>query len=221
MNADITRIPFWNDLDDEDQRAVESSMVVKHYDAGQLIHGNCDGGESCLGFVYVLSGDIRAYVGSPEGREITIFKMKESDYCVFAASCVLSRIKQNTQMVAVTATDLMIVPAPVLAKLLAKNIRIKSMAYELASEKLSNVMSVFEEILFVPLETRLATYLVEQCLESGSNELKMTQERVAQEINSVREVVARELNRFAKNGLVSLKRGSIVIEDIKQLELMI
>lgn len=221
MNTDITKIPFWKNLNQEDKEMVKSSAVVKHYEAGQLIHGRCDGGNSCLGFVYVLTGDIRTYVVSPEGREITIFKMKAGDYCVLAASCVLSRIKQETQMVALTDTDLMVIPAPVLAKLVAKNAEIKAMSYELAAEKLSNVMSVFEEILFVPLETRLASYLVEQCEATGSGELKTTQEKVAQEINSVREVVARELNRFAKSGIVSLKRGTIIINDIEELEEML
>lgn len=221
MNTDITKIPFWGDLNQEERKMVESSAIVKHYEAGQSIHGRCDGGNSCLGFVYVLTGDIRAYVVSPEGREITIFKLKEDDYCIFAASCVLSRIKQDTQMVALSETDLLIVPAPILAKLVAKNTEIKATSYELATEKLSSVMSVFEEILFVPLETRLATYLVNQCEATGSTVLKTTQEKVAQDINSVREVVARELNRFAKRGIVSLKRGSIIINDIEQLEMML
>lgn len=221
MNIDIAKIPFWNDLNQEDKKMIESSAVVKHYEAGQSIHGRCDGGDSCLGFVYVLTGDIRTYVVSPEGREITIFKMKAGDYCVLAASCVLSRIKQETQMVALAETDLLIIPAPVLAKLVAKNTEIKAISYELATEKLSSVMSVFEEILFVPLETRLATYLVNQCEATGSTVLKTTQEKVAQDINSVREVVARELNRFAKRGIVSLKRGSIIINDIEQLEMML
>lgn len=220
MRAEITKLPFWNDLSDDEQEMVGFATVFRHYDIGQLIHGSCDGGGSCLGLVYVLSGDIRTYIVSPEGREVTLFKLKKDDFCVFAASCVLSRIKQETQMVPVSDIELMIVPVPVFAKLCAKNIQVKSLAYELATEKLSEVMSVFERILFVPLESRLAAYLVEQYRMSGSSELKITQEKVAQEINSAREVVARALSKLARNGVVSMQRGKIVLEDIKQLELM-
>ena len=221
MRSEVTKLPFWNDLSNDEREMVGAATVFRHYDIGRLIHGSCDGGGSCLGLVYVLSGDIRTYIVSPEGREVTLFKLTKDDFCVFAASCVLSRIKQETQMVPVSSTELMIVPAPIFAKLCAKNIQVKSLAYELATEKLSEVMSVFERILFVPFESRLASYLVEQYRLSGSAELKITQEKVAQEINSAREVVARALNKLAKDDVVSLRRGKIILQDVKQLELMI
>lgn len=218
MKAEVSKLPFWDLLNKDEQEMIRFSVVVKNYDEGQILHGSCDGGGSCLGMVYVLSGEIRTYIVSPEGREVTLFKLVDDDYCVFAASCVLSKIRQETQMMALAKTTLMIVPAPIYARLCAGNLKVKSFSYELATEKLSEVMSVFEEILFVPLETRLATFLLDRCNSDGSQELRITQEQVAQEINSAREVVARALSKLSKEKIVSLRRGTIVIENRKQLE---
>ena len=44
MRAEITKLPFWNDLSDDEQEMVGSATVFRHYDIGQLIHGSCDGG---------------------------------------------------------------------------------------------------------------------------------------------------------------------------------
>lgn len=58
---------------------------------------------------------------------------------------------------------------------------------------------------------------MEQYEESGSPEIVMTQEEIAGEINSAREVVARAIRHFAKDGLVSTGRGRIRILDLRGL----
>lgn len=221
MKANINKLPFWDKLTEEERLNAMQSVVIKSYEAGQMLHGSCDGGGSCLGMVYVLDGELRTFIVSPEGREVTLFKLIDDDYCVFAASCVLSRIHQETQMIATKDTELMIIPATVFAKLIQTNLKVRCWTYELATEKFSEVMSVLEEIIFTPLDSRLARYLVQQYMITGSNVIKTTQEQVAQEINSVREVVARALNKFAKNGIVSMHRGTIEIKSINELKYII
>ncbi len=64
---------------------------------GRLIH---DGGSECLGLVLVLSGELRTYLLSDEGREVTLFRLYAGDLCVLSASCVISQITFDTQMTA-------------------------------------------------------------------------------------------------------------------------
>ena len=49
------------------------------------------------------------------------------------------------------------------------------------------------------------------CDKSGSNVLTITQDEIASEINSAREVVTRTLKKFADRGLIEVKRGKIII----------
>ena len=64
------QLPFWKDLTERERETVQRSAVTRRYEKGALIH---DGGSECLGLVLVLSGELRTYLLSDEGREATLF----------------------------------------------------------------------------------------------------------------------------------------------------
>ena len=61
-------------------------------------------------------------------------------------------------------------------------------------------------------------FLLNEYKLTGVTEIQMTQEQIAQNINSAREVVARMLKQFALDGLIENQRGIIVLKDIDGLE---
>ena len=46
----------------------------------------------------------------------------------------------------------------------------------------------------------------------------MTQEELARQVNSVRETVGRMLKRFAGEGMIENRRGTVVLKDLAKLE---
>ena len=75
-----------------------------------------------------------------------------------------------------------------------------------------------EDVALSPIEARLARALLR--LMDGEGLVTATQDALAREIGSVREVVGRHLNHFARNGVLELKRGSIAVLLSGQLEMM-
>ena len=75
-----------------------------------------------------------------------------------------------------------------------------------------------QEILFKRFDQRLAAYLIKTLEDSGSPDLRMTQEEIARDVNSAREVVARMLRHFSSEGLVRVTRGHILITDPEGLK---
>lgn len=61
-------------------------------------------------------------------------------------------------------------------------------------------------------------FLLNEYQLTGVPEIRMTQEQIAQNVNSAREVVARMLKQFALDGLIENQRGVIVLKDIGGLE---
>ena len=61
--------------------------------------------------LFILSGEIRTYLLSDEGREVTLFRLYPGELCVLSASCVISQITFDTQMTAGMDTDVLIIPA--------------------------------------------------------------------------------------------------------------
>ena len=88
----------------------------------------------------ILSGEIRTYLLSDEGREVTLFRLYPGELCVLSASCVISQITFDTQMTAGMDTDVLIIPAIVIAALKEKNLHVRCFLYELATKRFSDVM---------------------------------------------------------------------------------
>lgn len=215
MMDSLARLPFWGDLTEQERDIVQKSAFLRRYEKGAQVHS---GGQECLGLLLVLSGEIRTYLLSDEGREITLFRLYPGDLCVLSASCVLSQISFDTQLTAQQDTQVLVIPANVVARIKDTNLAARCYLYELATQRFSDVMWAMQQLLFQQLDQRLAAFLLAEYRRTGSPTVAMTHEQLAQQISSAREAVARILKQFAEDGLVELKRGAITILNPAGLE---
>lgn len=215
MENILNKLPFWTSLTEQEKEILRKSAVIRRYEKGSFIHS---GDRDCLGMLFIISGEIRTYILSDEGREITLFRLYPNDLCVLSASCVISQISFDTQMTARQDTEVLIIPPNITALLKEQNISVRCFLYEQATERFSEVMWAMQQILFKGLDQRLAAFLVEECERTNSNAVRMTHEQIARNISSAREAVARMLKQFTQDGLVELKRGEIIIKDTDGLK---
>lgn len=215
MENILNKLPFWTSLTEQEKEILRKSAVIRRYEKGSFIHSS---DRDCLGMLFILSGEIRTYILSDEGREITLFRLYPNDLCVLSASCVISQISFDTQMTARQDTEVLIIPPNITALLKEQNISVRCFLYEQATERFSEVMWAMQQILFKGLDQRLAAFLVEECERTNSNTVRMTHEQIARNISSAREAVARMLKQFTQDGLVELKRGEIIIKDMDGLK---
>ncbi|MDO4481910.1 MAG: Crp/Fnr family transcriptional regulator [Bacillota bacterium] len=211
----LERLPFWKELSDSEKELVFKHSGFQKYEKGRIIH-SCD--SNCLGMVTVVKGTIRTYIMSEEGREITLFKLYGGDTCVLAASCVIRQITFDTFMVAEDDCEVLVIHASAFLRLTQNNIHVRCYMFELSTEKFSAVMWSMQQILFKKFDRRLASFLIGEYERTGSPVINMTHEQIAQHTSSAREVVARMLKRFASDGLVEFRRGTIRLTDIEGLK---
>lgn len=210
----LETLPFWNNLSKEEKENILSFSIVQSYKKGSFIHTQED---TCLGLIYVLEGDIRVYMVSEEGKEITLYHIKENEVDVLSASCVVNQITFDTELIAKEDSTLLIVPVTILSPLKDSNIHVRSYIYEVLAERFSDVMWTLQQVLFLKMDQRIASYLLDVSNTTNSLSIHTTHEEIAQEINSAREVVARVMKNLQDDGLVEMKRGVITILDKKRL----
>ena len=133
----LVRTPFWEHLTKEQQERVCRDSRVVQYPAGSLIYSPT---RECLGTVFILKGVIRAYLLSDEGKEVTIYRIREGDTCVLTASCALSAITFDVEIEAEADCEVLLIPAPVFSALAADNIYVENFAYKIATERFSSVV---------------------------------------------------------------------------------
>ncbi len=210
----LTALPYWDRLTEAEKELLQKEVIVRSFSKNELISSY---DTSCLGMVMVLQGQVRVYIVSEDGREITLFRLNKGDYCVTTAACVIKQLTFDTVISAETDTEMLVVPTSLFNKLAEENIYVKASMYELLAERFSAVMWIMQQILFKRFDQRLAEFFV-SCFEAnGSKEILMTQEEIAVSVNSAREVVARMLRQFASDGLITVQRGRIIIMDIDAL----
>lgn len=211
----LEQLPFWKKLTLEEKNQLNRFTTIKKYKKGDMIYSEND---QCLGAVMIISGKSRVYIMSEEGREITLFRLKEKECCALSASCIISEITFETYMMAESDCEILIINSNFFKELLNKNIYVKCFIYELLTERLSTVVWVMQQIVFNKLDRRLAVFLVNECERLKSNEIKMTQEEISKNIGSTREATTRMLNKFESEELIELERKSIVIKAIDKLK---
>ena len=215
MESVLERLPFWKLLTDSEKELVQQNAVIRRYKKGTRVYSS---ERECLGMLFVMQGEMRAYLLSEEGREVTLFRIYPNDLCVLSASCVISQISFDTQMSAQKDTEALIIPPNIVLFLKEKNLSVRCFLYELATRRFSDVMWAMQQILFKRLDQRLALFLMQESQRLGTDTIHMTHEQIAQQISSAREAVARMLKQFSEDGLVELKRGAIRLLDQKGLK---
>lgn len=217
-NDIIKKLPYWGFLSEEEKAVLGQGATCRTYQKNQYIYGFSD---ACLGMIYVCKGSIRVYMTSEEGREVTLFHIAEGDSCILSASCVIGEISLEVQLLAEEDTDLLAVNAGCFQQLMEHNIQVKCFAFQLSTKRFSTVVWVMQQILFAHFDERMARLLLSTYEKIGEKQIKMTQEAMAQEVNSAREVVARMLKTFAQEGWIEINRGVIILKDIDALQRLI
>ena len=207
--------PIWNKLTPAQQEKLAAMSEWRRVKAGTVLH---DGGVDCLGLLLVSSGQLRAYILSDEGREITIGRFFELDMCVFSAACVMPNMQFNIVIEAEKDSELWVIPACLYKNLMDESLPVSRYSNDLMSTHFSELMWLVEQIMWKSFDRRLAKFLVEESLLEGEALLKITHEKIANHMGTAREVVTRMLRYFQSEGLVALTRGGVELTDPDRLE---
>ncbi len=206
--------PIFNKLTSEEQSIILKHATLRKIPKGTLLH---NGSDDCLGLLLVRTGQLRAYIYSDEGREITVYRLFERDMCILSAACMLRSIQFDITIRAEKDTEAWLIPPEIYKNLMEKSAVIANYTNEIMGERFTSVMWLVEQIMFKSFDKRLATFLVDECNIEESSVLKMTHEQIASHLGTAREVVTRMLKYFQNEGVVKLTRGTIEILDMKKL----
>lgn len=207
--------PVWGKLTAAQQERIFGSLIARRVTKGAVIH---NGSMDCTGLLLVKRGQLRAYILSDEGREITIYRLFGHDICLFSASCMLRSIQFDITIEAEKDTDLWIIPPDIYQSIMAESAPVANYTNELMAARFSDVMWLIEQIMWKSLDKRVAAFLLEEASIEGADKLKITHEYIANHLGSHREVITRMLRYFQNEGMVKLSRGSIEIIGADKLE---
>ena len=208
-------LPIWDKLTDAQQKKVAEAADYMKVKKGTHIH---DSSADCLGLLLIRSGQLRTYILSEDGREITLNRLFDYDVCLLSASCVMPDMQFNVMIEAEKDSEFWSIPACLFKNLMDSSVTVSNFANSLMSSHFSELMWLMEQIMWKSFDKRLAAFLLEESRLDDTTELKITHEKIAAHMGTAREVVTRMLRYFQNEGMVRLTRGTIEITDTKRLE---
>ncbi|OJV65620.1 MAG: Crp/Fnr family transcriptional regulator [Clostridiales bacterium 38-18] len=203
-------LPFWSNLTSTEQHKLINNTYNVSYKKGEMIHG---GESDCIGILLIRTGGLRTYILSEDGREVTLYRLAPNDVCVLSSSCVLSNITFDVHIDADFDSELLIINSDIYSELAATNVHVENFTNKEAVARFSDVMWAMQQILFMSFDKRLASFLLDEISRNGSVEILMTHDQIAKYVGSAREVVSRMLKYFAAEGIVTMQRGGVIVND--------
>lgn len=206
-------LPFFAYLSSQGQNALSSFAVNKAFKKGHRFHS---GSSDCLGLMTVTDGQLRAFIISESGRELTLYRLTDGEVCLFTASCILKNANFDIFIETEKDSNCILVPSNALESVI-KEPPAEEFINELMAKRLSDVLWLIENAFFKSLDSRIAAFLVEQSALENSHALTITHGEIARHIGSAREAVSRMLKHFQLENLVNVERGQIIITDINSI----
>lgn len=207
--------PIWKELTPDQQERLLGLVEFRKIEKGTLLH---DGTQTCLGLLLIYSGQVRVYILSEDGREITISRLFARDICLFSAACVMPNMQFDIRIETEKDSEMWIIPACLYKNLMDESLALAKYSNDLISSSFSELMWLMEQIMWKSFDKRLAAFLLEESLVEENDLLKITHEKIANHMGTAREVVTRMLRYFQNEGMVKLNRGTVELVDKKKLE---
>ena len=208
-------LPFWDKLTPAQQEMISNVIEFRTAKKGTHIH---DSSAECLGLVAVKTGQLRAYILSEDGREITLSRLIAYDVSLLSASCVMPDMQFQVMIQVEKDSEFWSIPACLFKNLVDESLPVSNYARSLLSSNFSELMWLMEQIMWKSMDKRLAAFLLEEARLEEADLLEITHERIANHMGTAREVITRMLRYFQNEGMVKLTRGAIELTDRNKLE---
>lgn len=211
-------LTFWHNLNPKQKELILNNTRSALFGKGENIHS---GNDDCAGVILVKSGQLRTYILSEDGKEITLYRFGDGDVCILSSSCMFESIEFDIFVDSEIESEVLIIDSKIFEVITNENIYAENFSYKKTVDRFSDVMSAMEQILFMSIEKRLANFLINEISKNGKDTIYITHEEISKYIGSAREVVSRGLKIFESRGIISLSRGEVKVEDkIKIIEIL-
>jgi len=192
---------------DVQNRLVSGSRIVT-LPAGSRIYGP---GQAPEAYILLLEGSVRVQQVSASGREIVLYRVSSGDSCALTTACLMGYEDYPAEAIAETDVRAVAIPRATFEDLIANSAEFRRFVFTAFSTRVTELFRIIDEVAFARMDIRLAHKLLE--LSHGTNRLAATQQQLAGELGTAREVVSRILSEFQRRGWVTPTRGSIVVTD--------
>lgn len=216
----LAKVPIFAGLSDTELAFLSQRTVPRHYAAGVLVFGE---GEPCAGLYVVESGQIRIFKSSANGREQVL--SIDGPGSSVAELPVFDGGNYPASVAAIDDATLLFVSKQDFQALCMAHPQVALKVLRVVGARLRRLVGIIEELSFTTVRHRLASFLLRLAQKEGKRTssgvevtLPVSNQELASQIGTVRELVSRNLSRLQAEGMLRVDGRSLVISNLKALE---
>jgi len=203
--------PVLKKIDKENNEVISTQAIFKTVYSDEYVSS---AEAVCAGVLFVINGTIKIQKINKDGEETNLYNIKQGEFCHEALSCLSNLESLNITGKAIQDSEVCIIPFDIVGKYFIQDNEFLLYMYEDLYRKFNLVLENKEDMIHESLESRLIRLLIKK----NSKIVYATHNELAFEVDSVREVVSRNLKRIEKRGYIKLERGKIVIlKDLNEI----
>ena len=216
----LKRTSLFAALDDAELSSLAARCAVRSYSGGEILFSE---GEPCKGLYIVVSGRIRIFKTAVNGREQVL--SVEGPGASVAELPVFDGGSYPASGAALERSDALFVSRADLRAICLEKPEVSLKLLQVVGARLRRLVGIIEELSFTTVRHRLIAWLLRQARVEGQPSsrgilltMKASQQELASEIGTVRELVSRNLARLQAQGFIEMNGREIVILDREGLE---
>lgn len=185
---------------------MERESSFKSYKAGEVIMRK---GQYIRSTVLVLEGRVKIYRENEEGGEFLMYYLQPGEACAVSMICAVQSEASEVMARAEEDTELLMLPIQLMDELMNKYKSWYQFVIRTYRSRFDELLTVIDNIAFRNMDERLEFYLQRHMQATGKNQIELSHQQIAEDLNSSREVISRLLKKMEQRGLVSLHRNMI------------
>lgn len=216
----LRKAPLFASLSGDEMTALRRRVSSKKYDRGETLFSE---GDACRGLYIVGRGKIRIFKVSATGRE-QILSM-EGPGSSFAELPVFDGGNYPASATASEESEVLFISRKDFQDFCREHPEVGLKVIAVVGSRLRRLVGIIEDLSFTTVRQRLIGLIVRLAQASSTRttdgvqvELNKTQQDLAAELGTVRELVSRNLGRLQAEGYLELNGRTIIVKDLSGLK---
>jgi CRP/FNR family transcriptional regulator len=216
----LRRCPLFAGLKEKDLKRIRSIALLKKIEKKEILFSD---GEVARGFYVILSGKVKLYKVSPEGKEQILHVVSAPD--TFAEAVLFMEGTYPVFAEALIDCQLLFFPKREFVQLIERNPQLSINMIVTLSQYLKRFTSLIEELSLKEVSSRIAKYLIDLSLKlskegksSREVELDLSKTQLALKLGTISETLSRTLAKMRAKDIIHVKKNKIVILNREALE---
>ena len=215
MNHEWKKIKLLADADDSVLKSIDERGWPVSYAEGEPVLWE---GDECQAVYFITSGMVEVYRTAIDGRAHTLRVLRAGDSFNLAPA-LMKEEKNLANARCLVTTDILVLGCEDLQIIIARHPDFAVRILQEMAERLADMTRLTSELALLTVRERTAVFLMREAenilINAGR---RWTQDDMARQIGTVRDVIGRTLRDFEEKGLILRDRGNISLVNREGLE---